>query len=148
MNKNGALRVSTAMGYLDPARHRANLVIRPNTLVRRVVFEGKRVGALEIEADGRVETFALSSLSCSPRAAIHTPSILVRSGNRTARQSGILGHPPCRSGACGRARLLDHPGTLPRAGPPRGSSSPPDRPPFIHPRGSPRRPTMAFPSCR
>ena len=44
-NPNG-IRWSTALGYLDPARHRLNLTVRPNCATRRVVFDGKRaVGA-------------------------------------------------------------------------------------------------------
>ncbi len=40
-NPNG-IRWSTALGYLNPSRHRLNLTLRPNCTVRRVVFEGNR----------------------------------------------------------------------------------------------------------
>src|SRR5690606_29432645 len=35
MNRNGSLRISTAIGYLAPARHRLNLTIRGGAHVRR-----------------------------------------------------------------------------------------------------------------
>ena len=46
-NPNG-IRWSTALGYLNMGRHRLNLTIRPNCLVHRLVFEGKRVVGVEV----------------------------------------------------------------------------------------------------
>ncbi len=79
MNKAGRLRVSTAIGYLAPARARANLTIRANTTTRRLIVEGGRVVAAEVETDGQVERvhgrlFVLSA------GAVQSPSILMRSG--------------------------------------------------------------------
>ena len=42
MNKLGRLRVSTALGYLAPARVRPNLRILADTLTRRVVVRDGR----------------------------------------------------------------------------------------------------------
>ena len=46
MNRSGTLRVSTAIGYLAPARNRLNLTIRGGCHVRRIIFEGRRASAL------------------------------------------------------------------------------------------------------
>jgi choline dehydrogenase len=42
MNRNGSLRISTAIGYLAPARHRLNLTIRGRAHVHRILFDGPR----------------------------------------------------------------------------------------------------------
>src|SRR5690606_17875486 len=52
MNKLARLRVSTAIGYLAPARVRPNLTVRGDTHVRRLVVEGGRVVAAEVERVG------------------------------------------------------------------------------------------------
>lgn len=49
MNKLDRLRVSTAVGYLAPARLRANLTIRAHSPARRIVVEGGRAVGVEIE---------------------------------------------------------------------------------------------------
>jgi choline dehydrogenase len=41
-NRRGRLRLSTAIGYLLPARARLNLTIRPRCLVERVIFEDQQ----------------------------------------------------------------------------------------------------------
>jgi choline dehydrogenase len=55
MNKLGRLRISTAIGYLAPARVRPNLTIQGDTLTRRLIVENGRVVAVEVERDGEVE---------------------------------------------------------------------------------------------
>ena len=47
------LRVSTAMAYLQPARHRLHFTIRPRALVRRILFDGRRAVGVEVESGGR-----------------------------------------------------------------------------------------------
>ena len=50
-NPNG-IRWSTALGYVNPARHRLNLTIRPDCFVHRVIFKGKRATGLQVESGG------------------------------------------------------------------------------------------------
>ena len=50
-NPNG-IWWSTALGYLDPARHRLNLTIRPNCTVHRILFDGQRANGVELESGG------------------------------------------------------------------------------------------------
>src|SRR6266699_941117 len=58
MNNPDGIRMSTAMTYLNPARHRLNLTIRPDVLTRRILFEGTRAVGLEVESGGEVCTIA------------------------------------------------------------------------------------------
>jgi choline dehydrogenase len=101
MNKAGRVRVSTAIGYLAPARVRPNLTIRPSSPVRRLVVEGGRVVAVEVEGTGeRIEgrLFVLCA------GAISSPALLLQSGIGpgldVADVPGV------------GANLADHPGTL------------------------------------
>jgi choline dehydrogenase len=76
MNKAGRVRVSTAIGYLAPARVRPNLTMRPSSPVARLVVEGGRVVAAELESGERVSgrLFVLSA------GSIASPALLLRSG--------------------------------------------------------------------
>ena len=50
-NPNG-VRWSTAIGYLNPARHRLNLTIRADCLVHRILFEDRRAVGILVESRG------------------------------------------------------------------------------------------------
>ena len=66
VNQNEGLRVSTAIAYLLPARHRLNLTIRPHCLVNRVLFDGNRAIGVEVESSGvaqRVEGRRITTVS-------------------------------------------------------------------------------------
>ena len=51
-NNVEGVRVSTAMAYINPNRHRMNLTVRGNVVVTRVLFSGKRAVAVEAESGG------------------------------------------------------------------------------------------------
>ncbi|MDA1128636.1 MAG: mycofactocin system GMC family oxidoreductase MftG [Chloroflexi bacterium] len=73
------VRISTAIGYIDPCRNRLNLTIKPNVTVRRVIFEGKRAVGVETESGG--ETFNLSGeMVVLSAGAIASPQLLMLSG--------------------------------------------------------------------
>lgn len=78
-NNPDGLRWSTAIGYIDPARNRSNLTIRPNCLVHSVTIENKRAVGLIVETGG--EIFEVSGgeiiLSGGP---IGSPHLLMLSG--------------------------------------------------------------------
>jgi choline dehydrogenase len=76
MNKVGRVRVSTAIGYLAPARVRPNLTIRGSAPVRRLVVEGGRVVAAELADGERVE----GRLFVVAAGSIASPGLLERSG--------------------------------------------------------------------
>ena len=54
MNRDGQLRMSNLLVYLEPARHRGNLVIRGDAHVRRVLLEPVRAGTGAAGRDARV----------------------------------------------------------------------------------------------
>lgn len=111
MNKIDGRRISAAEAYLTAAvRGRSNLRIRAQTLVRRVLFQGKCVSAVEIEGAQGVERIEASAvILCG--GAINTPGILLRSGIGPERELLRLGVEPIVHAPAVARRLLDHPGT-------------------------------------
>ncbi|HET9159439.1 MAG TPA: FAD-dependent oxidoreductase [Caulobacteraceae bacterium] len=109
MNKLGRLRVSCAVGYLAPARIRANLTMRAQTFVVRVVAEnGRAVGVEVIDANGRTEVLR-SKLVVLSAGAILTPAILIRSGLGPVRELTALGVPVIADVPGVGQNLSDHP---------------------------------------
>lgn len=110
MNKIDGVRQSVARGYLDArVRARDNLRIRGETLVRRVLFEGRRVVGVEVETDGRIERIGADRVVLSA-GAVHTPGILLRSGIGPREEVRRLGVELVADNAWVGKRLLDHPG--------------------------------------
>ncbi|MGE3961532.1 MAG: GMC family oxidoreductase [Dehalococcoidia bacterium] len=108
MNKLQRLRVSTAIGYLAPARLRENLVIRANTHVRRLIVEDGRVRAAEVETDGEVSRIE-GKLFVLCAGAIQTPPILMRSGIGPRADLERLGIDVVRDVPGVGQNLCDHP---------------------------------------
>lgn len=80
MNKLGRLRISTAIGYLAPARVRPNLTIAPNKRVLRIIFDGRRATGAEVQNDdGTIEVHEANLVVLSA-GAIMSPHILMHSG--------------------------------------------------------------------
>jgi choline dehydrogenase len=79
-NRVDGRRLSTAQAWLDPARGRANLTIRADTTVTRLVLDGTRVRAVEVaDANGGVETIEADEVVLSA-GAFETPHLLLLSG--------------------------------------------------------------------
>ena len=79
LNQRDGVRMSTALTYLDQARHRLNLTIRANVSVRRVLFAGKR--AVGIEADSGDDRFTVEGSQIVLSAGgIASPQLLMLSG--------------------------------------------------------------------
>ncbi len=85
LNNPNGIRWSTALGYIDPARHRLNLTIRPNSLVRRIVFEGNRAIGIDVENGGE-RFFVQGEEIILSTGAIGSPHILMLSGVGPADQ--------------------------------------------------------------
>ena len=95
-NNPEGIRWSTNFGYLSKVRHRMNLTIKANTLVRKIIFEGTKAIGVEIEAPAPLtyknstdtfhkkiepkiyEIFCDEVILCA--GAIETPHILMLSG--------------------------------------------------------------------
>ena len=106
-NPNG-IRWSTALGYLDPARHRLNLTIRPNCTVHRILFEGKRATGAVAESGGDVFTVAGEQIILSG-GAIASPQLLMLSGVGPAEHLRSLGIPVTYDSPGVGQNLRDHP---------------------------------------
>ena len=108
MNQRDGLRMSTAIGYLLPARARPNLTIRPDCLVSRVILEGSRAVGVEIESVGSTEVVRGRRITLSA-GAIASPAILLRSGIGPRRDLEALGIVPAVDLPGVGANLIDHP---------------------------------------
>jgi choline dehydrogenase/5-(hydroxymethyl)furfural/furfural oxidase len=86
----GGRRVSVNDAYLEPARARSNLHISGDTLVDRVLFEGRRaVGVRTAAGDDLAADLVVVSTG-----AIHSPALLLRSGVDTEGVGeGLQDHP-------------------------------------------------------
>ena len=96
LNNPNGVRMSTALTYLHAARHRLNLTIRGNTLVRRILIENKqeskRATGLEVESGGEIFQVAGEEIILSA-GAIASPQLLMLSGVGPGEHLGSLGIP-------------------------------------------------------
>ena len=79
LNYVDGVRVSTAIGYINPVRNRLNLTIKPNAAVRRVIFEAKRAVGVEAESGGEIFNLSGEMIILSA-GAIASPQLLMLSG--------------------------------------------------------------------
>jgi choline dehydrogenase len=126
MNKVGGVRMNVARCYLTAeVRRRPNLRIRPHTVVRRVLFEGRRAVGVEVETHGRVhEIAARRVVLCA--GATSTPGILLRSGVGPRASVERVGAELVFDLPSVASRLLDHPGAAVFLRPKPGVQSPGD----------------------
>ena len=90
INSRGGERVTTNDAYLEPARHRPNLVIRGGARVHRIMLSGQRAVGVRALHDGVVtEIPAGQVILCA--GAIHSPALLQRSGIGPAALLSSLG---------------------------------------------------------
>jgi len=108
MNKLGRLRISTAIGYLAPARARPNLVIRANAHTRRVLVENGRVTGIEVETQGQVEAIR-GRLVVLSAGSLQSPCIFWRSGIGDRQDLARLGVDIARHVPGVGENLCDHP---------------------------------------
>jgi choline dehydrogenase len=110
MNKVDGVRQNVASSYLLAAvRARDNLRVKPHTLVRRVLFSGRRVVGLEVETHGRVYGIATRRVVLCA-GATNTPGILLRSGVGPRSEVERIGVDLVADVPAVGARVLDHPG--------------------------------------
>jgi choline dehydrogenase len=106
-NPNG-IRWSTALGYLDMARHRLNLTIKANCTVHRILFDGKRATGVQVESGGETFTAEGEEIILSS-GAIGSPQTLMLSGVGPADQLQALGIPVVHDLAGVGQNMRDHP---------------------------------------
>ena len=130
MNNPGNIRMSAALSYLNPARHRLNLTVRGGVQVRRVVFEGGSTGSpptgegapqtgegkpravgVEVESGGEVFTVEGEEIVLCA-GGLASPQLLLLSGVGPAEHLREMGVPVvAESPGVGR-NLRDHPMVL------------------------------------
>ena len=111
MNNPGNIRMSAALSYLNPARHRLNLTVRGGVQARRVVFEGTRATGVEVESGGEVFTVEGEEIVLCA-GGLASPQLLMLSGvgpPEHLREMGIT--VVVESPGVGR-NLRDHPMVL------------------------------------
>jgi choline dehydrogenase len=118
-NRRDRVRLSTAIAYLLPARQRPNLTIRPQCLVRRVLFDGRRTLGVEVGPGAEPERVLGRRITLAA-GAIGSPAILMRSGIGPRATLLDLGIEPLVDLPGVGAGLMDHPVTrlllVPRPG--------------------------------
>lgn len=90
MNNPENIRMSTALAYLNPNRHRLNLNVKANAMTQRVLFEGNR--AIGVEVASGSETFTVEGreiVLCA--GGIASPQLLLLSGIGPAQHLSELG---------------------------------------------------------
>ena len=107
-NTLDGVRISMALAYLDPARHRLNLTIKGNVMARRLLFEGRRAVGVEVESGGERFTVEADQIVLSS-GAIGSPHLLLRSGVGPAAQLQSVGVPVLHDLPGVGQNLRDHP---------------------------------------
>ena len=108
LNNRGGVRVSTALAYLDEARHRLNLTIRANVQARSIIFEGKRAVGIESESGGEAFSVYGDQIVISG-GAVNSPQLLMLSGVGPSQQLSSLGITPVHDLPGVGQNLRDHP---------------------------------------
>jgi len=86
-------RHSLYRAYLRPFADRPNLTILTDTLVRRILFTGRRATGVEIERAGDIRSIGVGSEVIVSTGAINTPKLLMLSGLGKRAELARLGIP-------------------------------------------------------
>ena len=108
MNNPEGIRMSTALTYINPIRHRLNLSVRANVLVRRIVFDGNRATGVEVDSGGEAFVVEGDEIILSA-GAIGSPHLLMLSGVGPASQLDAQGIPLILDLPGVGQNLRDHP---------------------------------------
>jgi choline dehydrogenase-like flavoprotein len=108
LTQNNGIRCSAASAYLNPARERANLKVFTDTLVLRLLLQGRRATGVSIDRCGQEETLLAEREIILAAAAYGSPQILLLSGIGPADELVPLGIPAVLDLPVG-TNLQDHP---------------------------------------
>lgn len=101
-------RSSAATAYLKPARGRANLTIRTDTMVQRVIFRDRRAVGVEMIWNGQRDTIEVRGEVIVSAGAINSPQVLQLSGVGPGQALADLGIAVVRDAAEVGENLQDH----------------------------------------
>ncbi|AOH82881.1 hypothetical protein AWL63_01690 [Sphingomonas panacis] len=104
-------RSSAAVGYLKPARNRANLTVLTDVLVTRVVIEDGVATGVELREDGTLRRVAARKEVILSAGPVHSPALLEHSGIGQAERLRDLGIAVVRDLPGVGENLSDHPNT-------------------------------------
>ena len=128
-NNIDGVRMSMALAYIDPVRHRLNLTIRPNVQANRVALEdgpaGKRAVGVEVESGD--ESFVVEGgeiILCA--GAVASPQLLMLSGLGPAEQLAAQGIPVAVELPGVGQNMRDHPNVSVRFSVREGTPEDPD----------------------
>lgn len=107
-NRLGRFRSGPAQTYLRNARARPNLQIMTNALAQRIVFEGKRAVAAQVQRDGQVFHIKAHKEIIVSCGAIRSPQLLQLSGVGPAQLLNSLAIPLVLDHAGVGENLRDH----------------------------------------
>ena len=108
VNNIDGVRMSTALTYISPNRHRLNLTIRPNVIATGLVFDGKRATGVKAGSGG--EEFMVEGEEIVLSAgAVKSAHLLLLSGIGPAEQLREFGIPVLQDLAGVGKNLKDHP---------------------------------------
>src|SRR5262249_52448038 len=104
-------RISTALAYLASARSRPNFKIAAESLVERVLFEGRRAAGVEIVSGGTRRTGRGKRITLSA-GAINDVAIMMRSGIGNAKLCSAIRVPSVVDLPGVGEHLVDHPAVM------------------------------------
>ena len=108
LNNPNGIRFSTALGYLNPSRHRLNLTIRPNCTTRKIIFDGTKAIGVEVESGGESFVAEANEIILSS-GAIGSPHLMLLSGVGPAGHLQDMGIPVVKDLPGVGQNLRDHP---------------------------------------
>ena len=108
MNNPNGIRMSTALAYVNPNRHRLNLTVRGDALATRILFNGDKATGVETRSGGEGFTVEGEEIILSA-GAIASPQLLMLSGIGPEDHLRSLGIPVMRHLPGVGQNLRDHP---------------------------------------
>jgi choline dehydrogenase-like flavoprotein len=108
LTQRNGIRCSTASAYLHPARERSNLHIFTDTLVLRLLMEGRRATGVLMHRCGQQEELRTEGEVILAAGAYGSPQVLMLSGIGPADQLASFGIPTIVDLPVG-SNLQDHP---------------------------------------
>jgi len=108
LNNIDGVRMSTALTYLNPARHRMNLTVKGSVTVHRIMFRGKTAAGVLAESGGEVFSVEAEEIILAS-GAIASPQLLMLSGVGPAQHLENIGISVIHDAPGVGSNLRDHP---------------------------------------